>query len=273
MRRSKSSQTKAPTQTGAVAMSHFTKSQALSFLVRRKASSKGPLPGVATATACAAATSPSPHPPLQQQRAEPRSPRRVSLQGTIGRDAIVNAVNGAGAAVAGTQAYELSQAGVQAAAPRVAETVRSTGATGVFTTAGVGVVQKDGVQEFFNLHHEDIVAMAMHPNGDVVATGQMAGKELNEAAANTRGGGQRKAARQGKLVDIYVWSASTREVLAKIIVRGQCAFETTHTSTPPIHCDSCARITPAATCPLHPNSAVIGFSLLPFSYRHRCCVE
>ena len=59
------------------------------------------------------------------------------LQGTIGRDAIVNAVNGAGAAVAGTQAYELSQAGVQAAAPRVAETVRSTGATGVFTTAGV----------------------------------------------------------------------------------------------------------------------------------------
>ena len=87
----------------------------------------------------------------------------------------------------------------------------------VFTTAGVGVVQKDGVQEFFNLHHEDIVAMAMHPNGDIVATGQMAGKELNEAAANTRGGGQRKAARQGKLVDIYVWSASTREVLAKII--------------------------------------------------------
>ena len=59
----------------------------------------------------------------------------------------------------------------------------------VFTTAGVGVVQKDGVQEFFNLHHEDIVAMAMHPNGDIVATGQMAGKELKGPASNTRGGG------------------------------------------------------------------------------------
>ncbi|WP_334061100.1 penicillin-binding protein activator [Limimaricola cinnabarinus] len=59
------------------------------------------------------------------------------LQGAIGRDAIVNAVNSSGGAVAGTQAYELSQAGVQSAAPRVAETVRGTGATGVFTTAGV----------------------------------------------------------------------------------------------------------------------------------------
>lgn len=59
------------------------------------------------------------------------------LQGTIGRDAIVNAVNRSGGAVAGTQPYELSQAGVQSAAPRVAETVRGSGATGVFTTAGV----------------------------------------------------------------------------------------------------------------------------------------
>ena len=43
----------------------------------------------------------------------------------------------------------------------------------VFTTAGVGVVydkQADS-QEFFNMHHEDIVAMAMHPDGDLVATG------------------------------------------------------------------------------------------------------
>jgi len=59
------------------------------------------------------------------------------LQGVIGRDSIVNAVKSSGGAVAGTQAYELSQAGVQSAAPRVAETVRGTGATGVFTTAGV----------------------------------------------------------------------------------------------------------------------------------------
>ena len=30
------------------------------------------------------------------------------------------------------------------------------------------------------MHHEDIVAMAIHPDGEYVATGQMAGKELNE---------------------------------------------------------------------------------------------
>ena len=36
-------------------------------------------------------------------------------------------------------------------------------------------------QEFFNLHKEDIVSMALHPDGDIVATGQMAGKELNES--------------------------------------------------------------------------------------------
>ncbi|MGR3464125.1 penicillin-binding protein activator [Limimaricola sp.] len=59
------------------------------------------------------------------------------LQGAVGRDAIVNAVNRSGGAVAGTEAYELSQAGVQSAAPRVADAVRGSGATGVFTTAGV----------------------------------------------------------------------------------------------------------------------------------------
>lgn len=52
----------------------------------------------------------------------------------------------------------------------------------LFTTAGVGVVQNlsQNRQEFFNLHQEDIVAMALHPDKDIVATGQMAGKELNE---------------------------------------------------------------------------------------------
>ncbi|WP_165612558.1 penicillin-binding protein activator [Limimaricola pyoseonensis] len=59
------------------------------------------------------------------------------LQGAIGRDAIVNAVNRAGAAVAGTEGYELTQPGVQAAAPQIAQTTREAGATGVFTTAGV----------------------------------------------------------------------------------------------------------------------------------------
>lgn len=61
----------------------------------------------------------------------------------------------------------------------------------VFTTAGVGVVYSKQAQkqDFFNLHHEDIVAMAMHPDGDIVATGQMAGKELKGPPSNVKGGG------------------------------------------------------------------------------------
>ena len=56
------------------------------------------------------------------------------------------------------------------------------GAQIVFTTAGLGVVQDTNrrAQRFFDLHKEDVVSLALHPNGDIVATGQMAGKELNE---------------------------------------------------------------------------------------------
>lgn len=52
----------------------------------------------------------------------------------------------------------------------------------VFTTAGLGVIMniKDRTQEFSNIHKEDIVSMALHPDGNLVATGQMAGKDLNE---------------------------------------------------------------------------------------------
>ena len=59
----------------------------------------------------------------------------------------------------------------------------------VFTTAGVGVVydKQENNQEFFNVHHEDIVAMAMHPDGDLVATGQMAGKGLTDKTAKGKG--------------------------------------------------------------------------------------
>ena len=52
----------------------------------------------------------------------------------------------------------------------------------VYTTAGVGIVHdtKGKKQEFFNVHGNDIVAMAMHPELDIVATGQMANEELDE---------------------------------------------------------------------------------------------
>lgn len=48
----------------------------------------------------------------------------------------------------------------------------------------------------------------------------MAGKELNEASAGRRAVGdklEKKESKQGKLVQIYIWRASTREVIAKII--------------------------------------------------------
>ena len=67
----------------------------------------------------------------------------------------------------------------------------------IYTTAGLGVVQqKSGVQEFFNLHGDDVVSMDVHPNKRIVATGQMASKG------------------KAKLVDIFVWDADTQEVLA-----------------------------------------------------------
>ena len=52
----------------------------------------------------------------------------------------------------------------------------------IFTTAGVGVVQdlSHSTQLFFNKHRDDIVAMAYHAGKNIVATGQMASKEINE---------------------------------------------------------------------------------------------
>jgi hypothetical protein len=48
----------------------------------------------------------------------------------------------------------------------------------------------------------------------------MAGKELNEASAGRRAVGdklEKQESKQGKLVQIFIWRASTREVIAKII--------------------------------------------------------
>lgn len=91
----------------------------------------------------------------------------------------------------------------------------------LYTTAGVGIVHdtKAKKQEFFNLHGNDIVAMAIHPDLNIVATGQMANDELDEikttgtAKVNSMGKLQTVA---GKLVTIYIWKASTREVIRKI---------------------------------------------------------
>lgn len=78
----------------------------------------------------------------------------------------------------------------------------------VFCTAGLGVVQNPitKTQEFFNKHKEDIVALAYHAGLNLVATGQMAGKDLTDKSARVN-----KKATQGKLVKIFLWNASTCE--------------------------------------------------------------
>jgi microtubule-associated protein-like 6 len=42
-----------------------------------------------------------------------------------------------------------------------------------FTTAALGVIMNKttNVQNFFNLHEEDVVSMALHPGKDIIATG------------------------------------------------------------------------------------------------------
>lgn len=73
----------------------------------------------------------------------------------------------------------------------------------VFTTAGLAVVQdkQSGQQAFFNQHKEDIVSMAMHKDGDIFATGQMAAKEITSW--------NRGKNKDGKLVNLMIWKAST----------------------------------------------------------------
>jgi hypothetical protein len=75
----------------------------------------------------------------------------------------------------------------------------------VFCTAGVGVVQDSKAvdQKFFDKHKEDIVALAYCPITNMVATGQMAGKDM---------AGQKKRPKKGgKFVNIFLWDASTCE--------------------------------------------------------------
>lgn len=80
----------------------------------------------------------------------------------------------------------------------------------VYCTAGVGVVHdlEQKTQQFFNEHKEDIVALAYDETNNIVATGQMAGKEMREKTKMNAG---RQKPIDGKLVDIYIWNASTCE--------------------------------------------------------------
>lgn len=68
----------------------------------------------------------------------------------------------------------------------------------MFTTAALGVVldKTKNTQRFFNLHEDDVVSLAIHPNKDIIATGQMAAKG------------------KAKMIDIFIWKASTMECLA-----------------------------------------------------------
>lgn len=69
-----------------------------------------------------------------------------------------------------------------------------------FHAAALGIVldKSDNTQTFFEGHDEDIVAMAIHPNREIVATGQMA------------------KAGKAKLIDIFVWEVSSKKVLANL---------------------------------------------------------
>lgn len=69
----------------------------------------------------------------------------------------------------------------------------------LFCTAGVAILEepKTGEQSFYDGHDDDIVCVALHPNGELVATGQGA----------TAGGAS---------ASLHVWSVSTRQTQAKV---------------------------------------------------------
>jgi WD40 repeat protein/Ca2+-binding EF-hand superfamily protein len=71
----------------------------------------------------------------------------------------------------------------------------------VYHAAALGIVldKNTNTQSYFQGHHEDMVALAIHPNGKIVATGQMA------------------EAGKAKLIDIFVWDVDTKQVLANLV--------------------------------------------------------
>jgi echinoderm microtubule-associated protein-like 6 len=67
------------------------------------------------------------------------------------------------------------------------------------------------------MHDDDVVSMAIHPDGEIIATGQMASKDLIGEASNKRGAAGRKALAEGKLVRIYIWNSKTMELIKEIV--------------------------------------------------------
>ena len=64
-----------------------------------------------------------------------------------------------------------------------------------FVSAGLGIImdpKNTKKQEFFQKHKEDIISMAIHPKGSIVATGHMA------------------ADGELKMIDIYIQEAESR---------------------------------------------------------------
>ena len=63
----------------------------------------------------------------------------------------------------------------------------------VYPCAAVGVVHNKATstQDFFNLHQEDVISLAVHPNKDIVATGHICSQGKKQVA------------------DVFVWSVAT----------------------------------------------------------------
>lgn len=70
----------------------------------------------------------------------------------------------------------------------------------VFIGASLGVVMdiKTKEQKFFQMHEEDLICLAIHPNGRYAATGQMAQKG------------------KSKKIDMFVWDIQNRSMLARL---------------------------------------------------------
>ena len=70
----------------------------------------------------------------------------------------------------------------------------------IYTTAALGITmkKKENEQRYFNQHKEDVVSMDIHPDRNIVATGQMAEKG------------------RAKLIDMYVWDSDDGSIIQKL---------------------------------------------------------